>query len=123
MTKEVPRTSVLRDEELIAYLRLQGLDKDIAAADRIELLATTNEQLVATNEALTAKLATCEKYRDAYAEMGRIGTQAVRDLEAKLAALLGAAEKVINSYWNSNDGVITGIYDLEAALARVKGVM
>ena len=36
-------------------------------------------------EALTAKLATCEKYRDAYDEMGRIGTQAVRDLEAKLA--------------------------------------
>ena len=36
-------------------------------------------------EALTAKLATCEKYRDAYAECDRIGTQAVRDLEAKLA--------------------------------------
>ena len=32
-----------------------------------------------------AKLATCEKYRDAYAECDRIGTQAVRDLEAKLA--------------------------------------
>ena len=38
-----------------------------------------------------------------------------------VAALLGAAEKVINSYWHSTDGVITGIYDLEAALARVKG--
>ena len=33
---------------------------------------------------LEAKLATCEKYRDAYAEMDRIGTEAVRDLEAKL---------------------------------------
>lgn len=32
-----------------------------------------------------AKLATCEKYRSAYAEMGRIGTQAVRELDAKLA--------------------------------------
>ena len=28
----------MTDEELIAYLRLQGLDKDIAAADRIEAL-------------------------------------------------------------------------------------
>ena len=43
-------------------------------------------------EALTAKLATCEKYRDAYAEMGRIGTQAVRDLEAKLAKAVKALE-------------------------------
>ena len=40
-----------------------------------------------------------------------------------VAALVEAAEKVINSYWHSTDGVITGIYDLEAALARVKGVM
>lgn len=36
-------------------------------------------------EALERSLATCEKYRDAYAECDRIGTQAVRDLEAKLA--------------------------------------
>lgn len=34
---------------------------------------------------LEAKLATCERHRDAYAECDRIGTQAVRDLEAKLA--------------------------------------
>lgn len=38
-----------------------------------------------------------------------------------VAALVDAAEKVINSYWHSTDGVITGIYDLEAALVRVKG--
>jgi phage shock protein A len=36
-------------------------------------------------ERLSDKLATCEKYRDAYAGCDRIGTQAVRDLEAKLA--------------------------------------
>jgi chromosome segregation ATPase len=36
-------------------------------------------------ERLSDKLATCEKYRDAYAECDRIGTQAVRGLEAKLA--------------------------------------
>lgn len=47
-----------------------------AAADRIEKLE--------------AKLAACEKYRDAYAECDRIGTQAVRDLEAKLASVIAA---------------------------------
>ena len=45
-------------------------------------------------ESLTAKLATCEKYRDAYAEMGRIGTQAVRDLEDKLTKAVGALEDI-----------------------------
>ena len=44
-------------------------------------------------EALTAKLATCEKYRDAYAECDSIGTQAVRDLEAKLAKALAGLDK------------------------------
>ena len=43
-------------------------------------------------EELEAKLTTCEKYRDAYAECDRIGTQAVRDLEAKLAKALDALE-------------------------------
>jgi hypothetical protein len=38
-------------------------------------------QLIATED----KLATCEKYRDAYDKMGRIGTEAYRELEAKLA--------------------------------------
>ena len=46
---------------------------------------------------LEAKLAACEKYRDAYAECDRIATKAVRDLEAKLAkaveALKGAAKQ------------------------------
>jgi hypothetical protein len=36
-------------------------------------------------EELEAELAACKKYRDAYAECDRIATQAVRDLEAKLA--------------------------------------
>jgi chromosome segregation ATPase len=44
---------------------------------------TYNEMHVALSEA-NDKLATCEKYRDAYAECDRIGTQAVRELEAKL---------------------------------------
>ena len=87
-----------------------GLERQ-EAADRIEQLVATNEELeekilsatmdgydmakheyrdrieelVATNEELEAKLATCKKYKAAYAECDKIATQAVRDLEAKLA--------------------------------------
>jgi hypothetical protein len=47
----------------------------------------------------------------------------IEELEAKLAALTSAAIKVHDSYWNSTDGVITGMYDLEWALrlAELKG--
>ncbi len=48
-----------------------------------------------------AKLATCEKYRDAYDKMGRIGTEAYRDLEAKLAKaveLLKEARQDLEAY-------------------------
>jgi hypothetical protein len=38
-----------------------------------------------------------------------------------VAALVEAAEKVRDSYWYSSDGIITGMHDLETALARVKG--
>ena len=74
------------------------------AADRIEALTKERDTAreyagevrkreMAVEDArisATDKLATCEKYRDAYAEMGRIGTQAVRDLEAKLAKAVEA---------------------------------
>jgi prefoldin subunit 5 len=43
----------MSDEALCNALRYEKWDE---AADRIELLATTNEQLVAINEALTAKV-------------------------------------------------------------------
>ena len=78
-----------------------------AAADRIE--------------ALTAKLATCEKYRDAYAECDRIGTQTVRDLEAKLAKAVEALEEI------SGNGNAAGrnpqlMADIaRATLAEIKG--
>ena len=66
-----------------------------------------------------AKLATCEKYRDAYAECDRIGTQAVRDLEAKLA-------KAVEALWLI---VVDNTWGLEhktymkcrATLAEIKG--
>jgi len=65
-------------------------------------------------EALTAKLATCEKYRDAYAECDRIGTQAVRDLEVRLAK---AHEKEI-AVWSENYAAMER--KLEAARADAK---
>ena len=76
------------------------------------------EQLVAINEALTAKLATCEKYRDAYAECDSVGTQAVRDLEAKLAeceARLGKADvhPEVSTYWSD--------YEEYYAMAEIEG--
>lgn len=58
----------MTDEELIARLRSALTFKDLqlcpTAADRIELLATTNEQLVATNEALSISNATLIAERD-----------------------------------------------------------
>jgi hypothetical protein len=48
--------------------------------------------MAAKVDSLTAKLATCEKYRDAYDKMGRIGTEAYRDLEAKLAKAVEALQ-------------------------------
>ena len=103
----------MTDEELVKALRDFADDGyaelSVAAADRIEQLVATNEALTAENKRLSqqceglmragmnngqalilaeAKLATCEKYRDAYAECDSIGTQAVRDLEAKLAECL-----------------------------------
>jgi hypothetical protein len=100
----------MTDEELIARLRLYGskFHHEFGhndAADRIE--------------ALTAKLATCEKYRDAYAECDRIGTQAVRDLEAKLAKAVEALEKAAT---DMDDYVGRGYGDcFRDTLAEIKG--
>ena len=74
----------MSDEELNARLR---------KADEYEPLGHDGWEAAYRIEALSAKLATCEKYRDAYAEMDRIGTQAVRDLEAKLAKAVEALEQ------------------------------
>jgi predicted nucleic acid-binding Zn-ribbon protein len=102
----------MTDEELIASLRGKGFSFMEKAADRIEALTaerddyafkladannTYSEMHVALNEA-NDKLATCEKYRDAYAECDSIGTQAVRDLEAKLAKAVEAISNVVEEY-------------------------
>ena len=70
-------------------------------------------------EALTAKLATCEKYRDAYAECDRIGTQTVRDLEAKLAAAVDWFE-TIRDRAKGDYMAHTYYLDALAALATIK---
>jgi hypothetical protein len=62
-------------------------------------LSSTDLEIIADRiEELEAKLATCEKYRNAYAECDRIGTQAVRDLEAKLAKAVAFIEFLDENY-------------------------
>jgi hypothetical protein len=76
-------------------------------------------------EALETKLSICERHRDAYAEMDRIGTQAVRDLEAKLSkteGLLAKAVEALEYYaveampWDADDSL-----QARATLAEIKG--
>ena len=90
--------------DLNAYEEGLAIDLELAES-RIEELEAKNQETfqmyVDANEAridAEAKLVTCEKYRDAYAECDRIGTQAVRDLEAKLSkceALLAKAVECV----------------------------
>ena len=77
----------ISDATLIAYLRLQGLDKDIAAADRIE-------QLAATNEHLEAALAAAAAYIDDLE--GHEGAEGFSTSTADLCAVYQAALKGAN---------------------------
>ena len=74
-------------------------------------------------EELEAKLASCEKYRDAYNEMGRIGTEAYRDLDAKLARALEALEQIEDT--RDTLGMIQRLRrqqsDMHTTLAELKG--
>lgn len=78
-------------------------------------------------ERLRSELATCEKYRDAYAECDRIGTQAVRDIEAKLENLIGGAETVLEVWDHHMRDVVVpatlndAIEELRADVAEAKG--
>ena len=101
--------------------------------DHIKQLVATNKALTTENKRLSqqceglmragmnngqalilaeAKLATCEKYRDAYAECDSIGTQAVRDLEAKLAK----AVAFLDDLWDSGDYFAGELNDLRKEL-------
>jgi len=74
-------------------------------------------------EALTAKLATCEKYRDAYAECDRIGTQTVRGLEAKLAKAVEALDEAVYLLKPDEKDMMrqAGVYRIVTTLAEIKG--
>ena len=72
------------------------------AADRIEELEAENARLGQQ----------CEGLMQAAMNNG----QALILAEAKLAKLTRAADRVHDSYWNSTDGIIVGMYDLGEAL-------
>jgi uncharacterized iron-regulated protein len=97
----------MSDEELVK--RLLDFDKVTVGDARDAALRI---------EALTAKLATCEKYRDAYVEMDMIGTQDVRDLDAKLAKAVDALRGVMQ---HMPDYADTVWQDARATLAEIEG--
>jgi DNA repair exonuclease SbcCD ATPase subunit len=49
------------------------------------------------------KLATCEKYRDAYAACDRIGTEAYRELESKLEKAVVALDRISKGDYRVNN--------------------
>jgi predicted nucleic acid-binding Zn-ribbon protein len=69
-----------------------------AYAEELEAMNKNQEAMIRQadrrGDALEAKLATCEKYRDAYAECDSIRTQAVRDRDANLAKLVSIAKRI-----------------------------
>jgi hypothetical protein len=127
----------------------QGETMANAAADRIEALVKERDQhlnsfvhwhkqaddltgqLVAARQdadeaeayawELEQRLSICEKHRDAYAECDRIGTQAVRDLEAKLAKAAEMLEAALK--YNSAMHGGAGAYNkrIKDTLAEIKG--
>lgn len=74
----------------------EGLALELQEAkDCIKALQKALKDQSSVSDRLAEQLATCEKYRDAYAECDRIGTQAVRDLEDKLALMVFERDEVI----------------------------
>jgi hypothetical protein len=109
--------------------RIEELEADCAKgqADYCALMDRHDAQFVRIKE-LEAKLATCEKYRDAYAESDRIGTQAVRDLETKLQKAMEALETIAGPHnWASPHAGLGGSMDddlrivARTTLAELKG--
>ena len=102
------------DKDLIAMARLAQRDGRMATGALYGDLADRIEDLI-------AELSTCEKYRDAYAECDRIGTQAVRDLEAKLAKVVAAAGKMLDAFCVHEDSHQSAAYEaMCAALAETE---
>lgn len=113
-------------DDLIKRLRA-GEHWPKTCADRIEALQKALKDQSSVSDRLAEQLATCEKYRDAYAECDRIGTQAVRDLETKLAKteVINKLLTVIAILNDPNDERFPEAVDLaerfSATLAEIKG--
>ena len=71
---------------------------------------------------LEANLKTCEKYKDAYAQGDKIGTQAVRDLEAKLDRAIAALRRV-DAWFDELEMYTAPDYHLAPALQEVKAIL
>jgi hypothetical protein len=133
------------DQELIARLRESQSyewqdpiwETRLAAADRIEALTKERDdareyagevrkrEMAAEDARISAtdKLATCERHRDAYAECDRIGTQAVRGLEAKLAKAVEALDEAVYLLKPDEKDMMrqAGVYRIVTTLAEIKG--
>lgn len=116
----------MTDEELIAYLRLQGLDKDITAADRIEALIVTAALVRGQREKLTVALAETEAKLAELVEAVRALRDAMRDNIIKN----DEPHTVVLPDGSRHSGPVVDflhallgaqISALDAALARVKG--
>jgi Lar family restriction alleviation protein len=92
-------------------------------ADKAEAIAAWNTRADADRiEQLERERDQARKYRDAYAEFGRIGTQAVRDLEAKLAKAVEALRSVDNEYTDIQWGPeLQSIKQVRTVLAELEG--
>ena len=65
--------------------------------DALQEVTTELEQAEAKIVELEVKLATCKKYKVVYAEFDRIGTEAYRDLEAKLSKSEAKLKKAVEA--------------------------
>lgn len=125
----------MTNEELIAWLRdlavVLGKEAFTCAADRIELLATTNEQLVATNEDLSISNATLIAERDALFRRATLAEEwrdhdktRAEEAEAKLAeneVRLRKAVKALEGVMSHMpDYADTAWQDARATLAEIK---
>jgi chromosome segregation ATPase len=110
-----------RIEALTEQLEAARADAKEAEAYAEELQGDLTElcrQLIATED----KLATCEKYRDAYAACDRIGTQAYRELEGNLAKAVRGLNAIY--VWGEDtyarDMARTTLAEIDAEIKRSK---
>jgi hypothetical protein len=102
----------LRDEHL-AMTRTE-------AADRIEQLERERDGARKANREMVLEvLAASGQAQEAYeAQLAAEATVTTRT--AQMEALMKAAKKVVTSFWQSTDGTISGMYELERALAAME---